>query len=106
MVLFPVVNVAGRVLEEGSVVRASDLDIASVLGMSFPSHRYTRTLAHRLVVSEAAKGHLINFFFSQHATSKVANVTDVGLKSRAIKKGVVIGEGFMGSGDILRIYAF
>nr|XP_043627838.1 peroxisomal fatty acid beta-oxidation multifunctional protein AIM1-like [Erigeron canadensis] len=39
MVLFPVVNEACRVLEEGIVVRASDLDIASVLGMSFPSYR-------------------------------------------------------------------
>ncbi|KAJ4850472.1 Altered inheritance of mitochondria protein 1 [Turnera subulata] len=39
MVLFPVVNEACRVLDEGVVVRASDLDIASVLGMSFPSYR-------------------------------------------------------------------
>ncbi|GAV78427.1 ECH domain-containing protein/3HCDH domain-containing protein/3HCDH_N domain-containing protein [Cephalotus follicularis] len=39
MVLFPVVNEACRVLDEGIVVRASDLDIASVLGMSFPSYR-------------------------------------------------------------------
>ncbi|KAK8559100.1 hypothetical protein V6N13_098695 [Hibiscus sabdariffa] len=39
MVLFPVVNEACRVLDESIVVRASDLDIASVLGMSFPSYR-------------------------------------------------------------------
>ncbi|KAE7998726.1 hypothetical protein FH972_003237 [Carpinus fangiana] len=39
MILFPVVNEACRVLDEGIVVRASDLDIASVLGMSFPSYR-------------------------------------------------------------------
>ncbi|XP_011048389.1 PREDICTED: peroxisomal fatty acid beta-oxidation multifunctional protein AIM1 isoform X1 [Populus euphratica] len=39
MVLFPVVNEACRVLDEGVVVRASDLDTASVLGMSFPSYR-------------------------------------------------------------------
>ncbi|XP_031094977.1 peroxisomal fatty acid beta-oxidation multifunctional protein AIM1 [Ipomoea triloba] len=39
MVLFPVVNEACRVLDEGMVVRASDLDVASVLGMSFPSYR-------------------------------------------------------------------
>ncbi|XP_010254066.1 PREDICTED: peroxisomal fatty acid beta-oxidation multifunctional protein AIM1 [Nelumbo nucifera] len=39
MVLFPVVNEACRVLDERVVVRASDLDIASVLGMSFPSYR-------------------------------------------------------------------
>ncbi|KAL5537474.1 hypothetical protein UlMin_043175 [Ulmus minor] len=39
MILFPVVNEACRVLDEGIVVRASDLDIASVLGMSFPNYR-------------------------------------------------------------------
>ncbi|XWS72040.1 hypothetical protein CRYUN_Cryun02cG0006700 [Craigia yunnanensis] len=39
MILFPVVNEACRVLDEGVMVRASDLDIASVLGMSFPSYR-------------------------------------------------------------------
>ncbi|KAJ6957852.1 peroxisomal fatty acid beta-oxidation multifunctional protein AIM1 [Populus alba x Populus x berolinensis] len=39
MILFPVVNEACRVLDEGVVVRASDLDTASVLGMSFPSYR-------------------------------------------------------------------
>ncbi|KAM6583183.1 hypothetical protein CsatB_010185 [Cannabis sativa] len=39
MVLFPVVNEACRVLDEGIVVRASDLDVASVFGMSFPSYR-------------------------------------------------------------------
>ncbi|XP_071715298.1 peroxisomal fatty acid beta-oxidation multifunctional protein AIM1-like [Rutidosis leptorrhynchoides] len=39
MVLFPVVNEACRVPEEGVVVRASNLDVASVVGMSFPSYR-------------------------------------------------------------------
>ncbi|XVF49168.1 hypothetical protein PTKIN_Ptkin03bG0246900 [Pterospermum kingtungense] len=39
MILFPVVNEACRVLDEGVVVRASDLDITSILGMSFPSYR-------------------------------------------------------------------
>ncbi|XP_061366412.1 peroxisomal fatty acid beta-oxidation multifunctional protein AIM1 [Gastrolobium bilobum] len=39
MILFPVVNEACRVLEDGIVIRASDLDIASVLGMSFPAYR-------------------------------------------------------------------
>ncbi|XVE54254.1 hypothetical protein DITRI_Ditri03aG0065500 [Diplodiscus trichospermus] len=39
MVFFPVVNEACRVLDEGVVARASDLDVASVLGMSFPSYR-------------------------------------------------------------------
>lgn len=39
MILFPIVNEACRVLDEGVVVRASDLDVTSVLGMSFPSYR-------------------------------------------------------------------
>ncbi|KAL9267753.1 Peroxisomal fatty acid beta-oxidation multifunctional protein AIM1-like protein [Drosera capensis] len=39
MILFPVVNEGCRVLDDGIVIRASDLDIASVLGMSFPSYR-------------------------------------------------------------------
>ncbi|KAG7988925.1 hypothetical protein I3843_03G212500 [Carya illinoinensis] len=39
MILFPVVNEACRVLDEGVVVQASDLDVASVLGMSFPTYR-------------------------------------------------------------------
>ncbi|XP_023536737.1 peroxisomal fatty acid beta-oxidation multifunctional protein AIM1-like isoform X2 [Cucurbita pepo subsp. pepo] len=39
MVLFPVVNEGCRVVEERIVVRPSDLDVATVLGMSFPSYR-------------------------------------------------------------------
>ncbi|KAJ8526582.1 hypothetical protein K7X08_029059 [Anisodus acutangulus] len=37
MIFFPVVNEACRVIEEGIVVRASDIDIASVHGFKFPS---------------------------------------------------------------------
>jgi 3-hydroxyacyl-CoA dehydrogenase len=40
LILFPVVNEACRVLEEGVVSKASDLDIASVMGMGFPPYRY------------------------------------------------------------------
>lgn len=39
MIFFPVVNEACRVLDEGIAVKASDLDIASIMGMGFPSHR-------------------------------------------------------------------
>ncbi|KAJ6795665.1 peroxisomal fatty acid beta-oxidation multifunctional protein [Iris pallida] len=39
MILFPVLNEACRVMDEGVVVRASDLDIASILGMGFPKFR-------------------------------------------------------------------
>ncbi|KAH7682469.1 enoyl-CoA hydratase/3-hydroxyacyl-CoA dehydrogenase protein [Dioscorea alata] len=50
-----------------------------------------------LVLSSTARG-LVYTFFSQRATSKVPNVTDVGLKPRNIKKVAVIGGGLMGSG--------
>jgi len=40
MIFFPVVNEACRVMDENVVIRASDLDIASVLGMGFPKYRY------------------------------------------------------------------
>eukprot|EP01018_Ginkgo_biloba_P027852 Gb_29566 [translate_table: standard] len=40
MVFFPVVNEACRVLDEGIAVHASDLDIASVMGMGFPPYRF------------------------------------------------------------------
>jgi enoyl-CoA hydratase/3-hydroxyacyl-CoA dehydrogenase len=39
MVFFPAVNEACRLIEEGIVAQASDLDVASVLGMNFPSYR-------------------------------------------------------------------
>ncbi|GAA0141307.1 dehydrogenase [Lithospermum erythrorhizon] len=51
----------------------------------------------KLVLSDNAKG-LIHIFFSQRATSKVPNVTDVGLKPNPAKKVAVIGGGLMGSG--------
>ncbi|XP_043706404.1 peroxisomal fatty acid beta-oxidation multifunctional protein AIM1-like isoform X1 [Telopea speciosissima] len=50
-----------------------------------------------LVLSSTSQG-LVHAFFSQRATSKVPNVTNVGLKPRAIKKVAVIGGGLMGSG--------
>ncbi|XP_022679442.1 peroxisomal fatty acid beta-oxidation multifunctional protein isoform X2 [Setaria italica] len=39
MIFFPVVNEACRVMDENVVIQASDLDIASVLGMGFPKYR-------------------------------------------------------------------
>ncbi|KAJ8526583.1 hypothetical protein K7X08_029060 [Anisodus acutangulus] len=42
MMFFPVVNEACRVIEEGIVVRASDIDIASVHGYKFHSEREDR----------------------------------------------------------------
>ncbi|CAA0828536.1 Peroxisomal fatty acid beta-oxidation multifunctional protein MFP2 [Striga hermonthica] len=39
MILFPVLNEACRLISEGIVIRSSDLDVASVLGMGFPSYR-------------------------------------------------------------------
>jgi enoyl-CoA hydratase/3-hydroxyacyl-CoA dehydrogenase len=39
IILFPVVNEACRVLDEGISLKASDIDVASVMGMGFPSYR-------------------------------------------------------------------
>ncbi|XP_008800762.2 peroxisomal fatty acid beta-oxidation multifunctional protein-like [Phoenix dactylifera] len=50
-----------------------------------------------LVLSSTSKG-LVHVFFAQRATSKVPNVTDVGLRPRQIKRVAVIGVGLMGSG--------
>ncbi|KAG5553175.1 hypothetical protein RHGRI_011145 [Rhododendron griersonianum] len=40
MIFFPIVNEACRILAEGVAVKASDLDIASVLGMEFPAYKF------------------------------------------------------------------
>jgi enoyl-CoA hydratase/3-hydroxyacyl-CoA dehydrogenase len=39
MTLFGVVNEACRTIEEGIVIRPSDIDVASILGMGFPAYR-------------------------------------------------------------------
>ncbi|KAG8067897.1 hypothetical protein GUJ93_ZPchr0005g15965 [Zizania palustris] len=39
MVFFPVVNEACRLLDEGVALKASDLDVASIMGRGFPSYR-------------------------------------------------------------------
>ena len=39
MIFFPVVNEACRVLDESIVVKAGDIDTASILGMGFPAFR-------------------------------------------------------------------
>ena len=39
MIFFPVVNEACRVLSEGIVVKAGDIDTAAILGMGFPAFR-------------------------------------------------------------------
>ncbi|KAE8698384.1 Glyoxysomal fatty acid beta-oxidation multifunctional protein MFP-a [Hibiscus syriacus] len=50
-----------------------------------------------IVLSATARG-LVHVFLSQRASSKVPNVTDVGLKPRHVKKAAIIGGGLMGSG--------
>lgn len=40
MLLFPVINEACRILDEGIAVKATDLDIATVMGMGFPAYRF------------------------------------------------------------------
>ncbi|XP_006355812.1 glyoxysomal fatty acid beta-oxidation multifunctional protein MFP-a-like isoform X1 [Solanum tuberosum] len=39
MILFPVLNEACRMISEAIIVKSSDLDVASVLGMGFPGYR-------------------------------------------------------------------
>lgn len=39
MILFPVLNEACEILSEDIIIRSSDLDVASVLGMGFPTYR-------------------------------------------------------------------
>ncbi|KDO42234.1 hypothetical protein CISIN_1g004726mg [Citrus sinensis] len=50
-----------------------------------------------LVMLDTSRG-LVHVFFAQRATSKVPNVTDIGLKPRGVRKVAVIGGGLMGSG--------
>lgn len=44
MILFPVVNEACCILEDKIVVKASDLDVASVTGMGFPEYMFVPLL--------------------------------------------------------------
>lgn len=67
-VLLPVVNEACRCLEEGIAIRASDIDVASVMGMGFPQYRGglmhwadtlgAATIVERLSAWERAHGSL------------------------------------------------
>ncbi|KMZ63897.1 Peroxisomal fatty acid beta-oxidation multifunctional protein [Zostera marina] len=52
---------------------------------------------NEMVLSDTARS-LVHVFFSQRLTSKVPNITDIGLKPRRIRKVAVIGGGLMGSG--------
>lgn len=44
MILFPVVNEACCLLQDRVVVKASDVDVASVMGMGFPEYRFVLPL--------------------------------------------------------------
>jgi enoyl-CoA hydratase/3-hydroxyacyl-CoA dehydrogenase len=50
IILFPVVNEACRVLDEGISLKASDIDVASVMGMGFPSYRSSDLYSASLIV--------------------------------------------------------
>ena len=39
MIFFPVVNESCRVLSEGIVDKAADLDVATIMSMGFPAYR-------------------------------------------------------------------
>ncbi|XVE77587.1 hypothetical protein DITRI_Ditri13aG0075500 [Diplodiscus trichospermus] len=60
MILFPVVNEECCLLEDRIVVKASDLDVASVMGMGFPEYRggiifWADTLGSRYICSKLEK---------------------------------------------------
>ncbi|XP_022727847.1 glyoxysomal fatty acid beta-oxidation multifunctional protein MFP-a-like isoform X2 [Durio zibethinus] len=60
MILFPVVNEACCLLEDRIVVQASDLDVASVMGMGFPEYRggiifWADTLGSKYICSKLEK---------------------------------------------------
>ncbi|KAJ8555369.1 hypothetical protein K7X08_012865 [Anisodus acutangulus] len=62
MIFFPVVNEACRVIEEGIVVRASDIDIASVHGFKFPSETggimfWADTIGYEYIYSKLKSWH-------------------------------------------------
>lgn len=52
MIFFPIVNEACRILAEGVAVKASDLDIASVLGMEFPAYRFLFLIVSNSIMDE------------------------------------------------------
>ncbi|KAI3787694.1 hypothetical protein L2E82_00032 [Cichorium intybus] len=56
MILFPVVNEACCIMEEGRVMKASDIDVASVVAMGFPAYRgglvyWAHTLGSKYICS-------------------------------------------------------
>ncbi|KAK9281916.1 hypothetical protein L1049_004824 [Liquidambar formosana] len=60
MIFFPVVNEACRLLAEGIAVKASDLDIAAVMGMGFPAYRggiifWANSLGSKYICSKLEK---------------------------------------------------
>ncbi|PKA54449.1 Peroxisomal fatty acid beta-oxidation multifunctional protein [Apostasia shenzhenica] len=60
MIFFPVVNEACRVMDEGVVIRSSDIDTASILGMGFPKYRgglifWADTIGSRYIYSKLEK---------------------------------------------------
>ncbi|KAB5569471.1 hypothetical protein DKX38_003264 [Salix brachista] len=68
MMLFPVVNEACRLLEEGIIVKASDLDVAAVMGMGFPAYRgawcmLSPSYKMMLAVLELHSSPIVVFFF-------------------------------------------
>lgn len=64
MVFFPVVNEACRVLDEGIAVKASDLDVASIMGMGFPPYRYIILLSFLAYLANSSADQFLWYNFS------------------------------------------
>jgi enoyl-CoA hydratase/3-hydroxyacyl-CoA dehydrogenase len=55
-------------------------------------------LSAKMVEQSQTSKSLRHFFFAQRATSKIPNITNIGLTPRKIKKAAIVGGGLMGSG--------
>eukprot|EP00243_Klebsormidium_subtile_P003768 TRINITY_DN17368_c0_g1_i1.p1 TRINITY_DN17368_c0_g1~~TRINITY_DN17368_c0_g1_i1.p1 ORF type:complete len:722 (-),score=202.60 TRINITY_DN17368_c0_g1_i1:241-2406(-) len=70
---------------------------AGVRHGGYEGNRKEAEVFKELVLSDTSKA-LTHVFFAQRATTKVAGVTDKGLKPRPIRSVAIIGGGLMGSG--------
>ncbi|XP_039001285.1 glyoxysomal fatty acid beta-oxidation multifunctional protein MFP-a-like [Hibiscus syriacus] len=91
MIIFPVVNEACRLLEEKVVIKASDLDVASVTGMGFPEYRggiifWADTIGPNYICSKLEKWtETFGAFFKpcSHLAERASKRTSLGREEQA-----------------------